>query len=429
MNNAYDELVDYIDALWIIDTHEHLPPGEERRDRETDVLKEYLRHYFSSDLVSAGLKKEDLVKVTDIGRPLMERWMLAEPYWEAARNTGYGRALDIAAKGLYGVDRICRETIEELNARFLDSLKPGHFRRVLREKSRIATSLVVSDEDCDAGLFCRVFCVDRLVRPDFAVLAEVAAATGVKICSFPDWLEGCEAFLTLQMSSGAVALKSGLAYFRSIRYERTDYREAEEAFNGLLSQRSLSRWNAEIRPGPAFQDYMMHFILRFANSRSLAVQFHTGLQEGNGNQIGNSDPSLLTNLFLEYGDVSFDVFHIGYPYQHLLPALAKMFPNVYLDMCWAHIISPNASVSALTEWLDAVPANKISAFGGDYCFVDGVYGHQSMARQNVAKALAVKVGEGVFDMDWAKRVAQMLFYGNPARIFKLEPLAREESGE
>jgi hypothetical protein len=44
--------------------------------------------------------------------------------------------------------------------------------------------------------------------------------------------------------------------------------------------------------------------------------------------------------------------------------------------------------SALVEWLDTVPANKISAFGGDYIFVDGVYGHQYLARQNVARALA-----------------------------------------
>ena len=45
-----------------------------------------------------------------------------------------------------------------------------------------------------------------------------------------------------------------------------------------------------------------------------------------------------------------------------------------------------------------MPASKISAFGGDYCFVDGVYDHQYLARRNVASALAQKVGDGSFDL-------------------------------
>ena len=127
----------------------------------------------------------------------------------------------------------------------------------------------------------------------------------------------------------------------------------------------------------------------------------------------------MSNLFLEYPDVDFDIFHIGYPYQHVLSALAKNFPNVYIDMCWAHIISPAACVNALIEWIDSVPYNKITAFGGDYLLVDAVYGHQYLARINVSKSLAHKVEEGIFSTDEAKNIAKSLFYDNPKRIFKL----------
>lgn len=44
-----------------------------------------------------------------------------------------------------------------------------------------------------------------------------------------------------------------------------------------------------------------------------------------------------------------DIFHIGYPYQNVVGALAKMFPNVWIDMCRAHAISPEASVRAIFE--------------------------------------------------------------------------------
>ena len=84
-----------------------------------------------------------------------------------------------------------------------------------------------------------------------------------------------------------------------------------------------------------------------------------------------------------------------------------------------HKISPNASVNALLEWIDTVPLNKISAFGGDYKFVDGVFGHQYIARENVAKTLSIKVSENLFDMDKAKEIGKMFFYDNPIKLFRL----------
>ena len=141
--------------------------------------------------------------------------------------------------------------------------------------------------------------------------------------------------------------------------------------------------------------------------------------------VGASQPSNGSRLAIGISlgvHVTFDIFHIGYPYEHVLSYLAKAFPNVYIDMCWAHAISPTACVNALVEWLDAVPANKISAFGGDYCFVDGVYGHQYLARENVSRALALKVDNGVFDCNRAVEIARMLLLENPKRIFNLSSI-------
>ena len=76
------------------------------------------------------------------------------------------------------------------------------------------------------------------------------------------------------------------------------------------------------------EDYMMHHVLALADRKGLTVQVHTGLQEGNGNYLPNSNPELLVNLFLEYSNVTFDIFHMSYPYQNVLAALAKNFRNV-----------------------------------------------------------------------------------------------------
>ncbi len=422
MPSTYELILEHVLTLTIMDTHEHLSPFEHERETDTDVLREYLRHYFNRDLISAGLTRADYQRAIDVTLPLVQRWELVEPYWELARYTGYGRALDIAVRGLYGLDGIRRTTIEPLNEAFQESLKPGHYRRVLREKSQIAVSLLCDNRPCDRSLFRPVLCLDNLVYPTTGEqIRQVEMETGIRICAFEDWLEACEAVLDKNLAEGIVCLKSALAYRRPLLYERATRQQAEEGFMPVFTgPKALDPWQRSFSVSKAFQDYMMHYICRLANRRHLVFQFHTGIQEGNGNIIYHSDPALLSNLFMEYPDVDFDIFHIGYPYQQVLSYLAKAFPNVYIDMCWAHAISPEASVRALVEWLDAVPANKINAFGGDYCFIDGVYGHQYLARMNVSRALAQKVNDGVLSIDKAKQIAGMLFYDNPVRLFRLE---------
>ncbi len=434
MSKVFEEIYEYVQGLEIIDTHEHLPAFENMREKNTDILKEYLTHYFNCDLISAGLSASDFEKVINPDLSLSERWDIAEPYWDFSRYTGYARALDISVKGLYGIDMICRETIEELNGKFLDSLKPGHFKKVLKDKSKIRVSLlhdipkenekIVFDSNlkCDQDFFRNVYPIDGLIFPQTGdEIERIEEQAGFTICGFGDYLEAAESLLDNALEHGAVALKSALAYQRPLLYERGAMNDAEEEFNELFKYKHMGNYLPQVFPlGRKFQDYMMHFILRLAGRRNLTVQFHTGIQEGNGNILKNSDPALLSNLFLEYPDVDFDIFHMGYPFQDVVSVLAKNFPNVFIDMAWAHIVSPSVSIHALAGWIDSVPVNKISAFGGDYLFIDGVYGHQALARQNVSRSLAIKVEEGVMDVDRAKEISQMLFYQNPYKIFKLE---------
>jgi hypothetical protein len=434
MKETYDEIYEYIADLEIIDTHEHLPAFEHLREQETDVLKEYLAHYLVCDLISAGLSSEDYEKVMNNKLPLDQRWKLVEPYWDYSRNTGYARALDISSKALYGVERISGDTIEELNQKFLQSLQPGHYKLVLKEKSKIRVSLlhdiprvnerIVCDSnmECDQTFFKNVFPIDHLVYPQTEEdMERIKNQSGVRICGFDDYLEAAELLLDNALNHRAVALKSALAYIRTLCYERVTRHEAEKEFNEMFNYKHVKTYMPQAFPlMKKFQDYMMHHLMRLAGKRNLTIQFHTGIQEGNGNILSHSDPSLLTNLFLEYPDVDFDLFHMGYPYQDIVGVLSKNFSNVYIDMSWAHIVSPIESIHALVSWLDSVPINKISAFGGDYLFIDGVYGHQYMARENVSRAMAKKVKDGVFDVERAKEISEMIFYKNPLKIFKLE---------
>lgn len=422
MSTTYEKLFEHVQTLTLIDSHEHLATWEHNREKDTDILREYLYHYFSSDLVTAGMSYAQVQRLRDPSIPLMQRWKTAEPYWRLCRNTGYGRALDTTVKALYGAERIDGDTLEGLNEAFLQTLRPdaNQYRKVLKELSHIEYCMIDDYPDVDPAFFRAVYGIDPLYTPNsWAQMDSVEEEAGGCVSSFDGWIAAVEKCLQQVLDHGVHTLKCHCAYWRSLLFENVTHAVAEAAYNELLTLRGRAPWNTGNLQFPKpLQDYMMHRIMRFANAHGMTVQIHTGLQEAGNNYIKNADPSLLSNLFVLYPNVKFDLFHIGYPYYHTMAALGKMFPNVYLDMCWAHIISPAASMAALDEWLDSVPANKIIGFGGDYQIIDAVYAHQLMARQNVSKVLAKKVADGVFGLDEAKWLAQRMFYDNPKAIFE-----------
>ena len=399
-----------------------MPPFEDQRDLNADVLSEYFAQYIKDDLISSGMSPDNHAKILDVSLPLMERWDLLEPFWQNCKNTGYAKAIEIAARDLHGVNSISQDTIEQLNHSFKKELKPGNFKKILKDKSKISVSLLDNHLDSDKSLFRNMVRFDHFIMPDSRdVLNIIENDSGVKIHTLNDWLDACEISLNKAVGSGITGLKSALAYCRTLDFQRVAKSDAEKDFFDIFKSENFPEWATQpIITNKNFQDYMMHFILHHVNKLGLTYQIHTGIQAGNGNVISNSDPSLMSNLFLSYPDVKFDLFHIGYPYYQKIAALAKVFPNVFIDMCWAHVISPTASVNALIEWLDSVPANKISAFGGDYGMVDMVYGHQYIARKNVAKALTAKVDDQACDIGEAKKIAEMLFVTNPANLFNIE---------
>jgi predicted TIM-barrel fold metal-dependent hydrolase len=225
------------------------------------------------------------------------------------------------------------------------------------------------------------------------------------------------AALDRYLLEGAVGIKIGIAYRRSLRFEKVAHGDAERVFAQLFSHLGEGPSWEEARP---LQDYMFHRIIQAAVERDVPIQIHTGLQEGNGNVLENSNPLHLTNLCLEYGRAKFDLFHGGYPYTGELLALAKNFPNVYLDLCWLYIISPSAGARMLHEAIETVPSNKIFAFGGDFIIPEGAYGHSVMARRVVSRVLTEKVEDGYLTEEDATTLARCILRESPAALYRLK---------
>jgi uncharacterized protein len=149
------------------------------------------------------------------------------------------------------------------------------------------------------------------------------------------------------------------------------------------------------------------------------VVIHTGYHYGVHNDIRNARATHLWSLLKDYPEARFDLFHGSFPYVEDMTVLGKYFENVSLNMCWMHIMGPDISRRALSQWLDAVPVTKIFAFGGDYGVVEKIYGHLLLARADVAAVLAEKVAQGRFAEADALHIARLLFHDNPKRWYKL----------
>jgi predicted TIM-barrel fold metal-dependent hydrolase len=175
----------------------------------------------------------------------------------------------------------------------------------------------------------------------------------------------------------------------------------------------------ECRP---LQDYLTHRIVEFAGHLGLPVVFHTGIQAGNGNKPDNCRPERLWNLIARYRSSTFILLHAGIPWTDEAGMLAKYFPNVYLDMAWMHIISPEQAQSALRTWVDLVPRNRILGFGGDYGVVEKVYGHIRMAKQNIARALSAKIEQGDISEADARDWCKSMLSDNPRSVYALDEM-------
>lgn len=417
-NATLEAFREYIDTIPITDTHEHLDAEEEWLKRPVE-LAHFFRHYASSDLVSAGMPPSQMSRFRGGGLSPEEQWSLIEPYWAGTRNSTYCRALEIAFRDLYDLPGLSKDTYQELLNRMEATRREGWYREVLKDRANVEISILAkSHPHLDRSMFAQSVNLHGFsVVSSRDDLLRLSSRLGVSITSLPDLVSALDIAFDRLVADGAIGIKIGHAYLRPIFFEDVTHFQAEAIFNRAFNARGEGASWQDCMP---LQDYMVHQIIRRAQAHDLAVQIHTGIQEGNGNYIADSNPTLLINLFMMYPKVRFDIFHAGFPYSRELGVLAKNFPNVYPDLCWMHIISAVSARHIVDEWLDLVPANKILGFGGDYRFVEGIYAHVRIARDNIARVLADRVERGDQTPNEAKEIAERILRLNARELFRMD---------
>lgn len=407
-----------IDKISIIDTHEHLTHVQGLMWAKKIDFGRLFVHYARCDLISAGMSAEAMSMVIDPSSSLdvQAKWKAIKPYYEKSWNTGYCECLRIALRDLYDIDDLRDDSVELLSSKMNDVSRETWTREVF---DRANIDIALENGAYRNPVHTRekspeLFIYDMV--DDFSCLdiPRLASDSGLEARNLTDYLNMIDWYFD-QFSCEAAGFKISRAYDRTLSFDDVPEDYANTIFDRLLK----SGTQLTLPERRALEDFVIHHAVRCAGAHDLPVKFHTGLQEGNSNDIRNSRAGLLVNLFMKYPGTKFDIYHISWPYTEELISICKNFPNVYVDFCWAWIFNPPAARRYLSDMLETIPMNKIHGFGGDFIFAEGTYGHSRIARREIARVLTDKVVDGRFTEDFALKAAKMILRDNAMENFHI----------
>ncbi|MFC1551094.1 amidohydrolase family protein [Candidatus Latescibacterota bacterium] len=421
-----DEIFNKVSSTPFIDTHEHLIEekgrftGTDNPKVSSDDWTMVLNHYLNSDILTAGMPRDDYNKLFNTGMDPVDKWKLLEPYWPYVKNTGYGQAVVISMRELYDVDELSAKTIKKVQANYEKVRRPGFYREILCDRSNIESCHVNSLEGTP---FMETDMPDLLLQ-DISILGMYAGPnikgyavpTGITVKSLSDYHKVLDWWFDTY-GKYAVAVKSQNAYSRDIDYDEVSAETAEPIFKKRLAGDSMTA-----REVKALEDHLFWYAAGKSTDHDLPVKLHTGYYAGQNSMplsrlIHNAGSA--TNLCLKSPDTNFVFMHICYPYYEEMISIAKQFTNAHVDMCWSWIINPVASKDFLKKYLVTAPANKIVTFGGDYIPVEPVLGHAAIARQGIALALSELVEDGWMSGGDALDLIDPIMHENARRIFNM----------
>lgn len=415
---------DLVEETPFVDTHEHLI--EERVRLEGKTHRHFFQcndwaylfsHYTDADLLTAGMPPADANRFFSPDVNPAEKYQLVAPWWEKVRHTGYAQAIRHTLRGLYIEEDLTEASAPRIAEKYHEIVRPGFYREIIQKRSNI--------EYCQVNSLMVMYTETEqpdLLRQDLSIVKlgsgvdpkGVERELGLKAATLEGWL-GVIDEVFRRYGKRAVAVKSQSAYSRRLNYYRVQQSVAEPLFARLAAEQPLSP--DELK---TLQDFLMRYCIGKATEYGLPVKLHTGYYAGQNYmplERVRQNASDLCGLLQDFPDARFILMHIGYPYQDEMIALAKHYRNVYIDLCWAWIINPAASVRFVKEYLLAAPANKLLTFGGDYIPVEPIYGHSKIARLGLARAIIELLEEGWLHEEETPQLIQALMNGNAHALF------------
>jgi uncharacterized protein len=420
MSHAATDLAAHIQSLRLIDTHEHMCKEKDYLEQAPDILEQLFHNYPSSDLVVAGAEKDAMKRLLNRGDPdIAGRFRGIQAAWETMQFTGYGEGVRLAAKQVYGLDELTPDGLAAAQEKNRALVQPGERLRLLRD---VANLDHIQTDDF------RFACLPDASGPGFFLYdiswagfssgedetKQIRDETGIAVRNLATLREAMESIFS-KYATYAIAVKTQHAYSRTLRWE-----ERDEADVARVLEKRLGGAELDTEEKLVLGDWSLARGAELAARNNLPVKIHTGYYAGSGYmRMDRISAEHLCPLLIRYPDTRFVLMHVSYPYSDEIVALAKHFPNVYIDMCWAWSIDPYSCADFVRRMIHAAPANKLFAFGGDSFWPAISVAYSIQCRRWLTRALEAEVRDGLLSEKQAIDLATRWMRGNQEACFDI----------
>jgi predicted TIM-barrel fold metal-dependent hydrolase len=421
------ELAAHIQQMPLCDTHEHLHKEHTWIDEGPDILQDLFGNYVVADLKTAGANPaaiERLLHKPDA--PVGDRFRDIQSAWHATQFTGYGEAVRLIASKIYGLEELTAGGLDQAQTRLTDLRKAGGRYDLLKNEANL--DHIQTDDGCWPCLPDRSgldfffydlswvgFCNGQ-IDPE-AIEAETSVAVNDL-----NSLDKAMAAIFAKYASVAIAVKTQHAYSRTLFWEEREQEDASRALEAVLSK------GPEDVPEATrlcLGDWCWAKGVELAVEHDLPFKIHTGYYAGNDRMpVDRIAAGNMCGLLAKYLDARFVLMHIAYPYNNELIAIAKHYPNVWVDLCWAWSIDPFSSADFVRRFIHTVPVNKLFGFGGDTGWPTSSAAYAIQMRHWFTSAMESEVVEGLLTEPQAKRVASRIMHDNQYDCFDVEGTRR-----
>ncbi|MDQ6601161.1 MAG: amidohydrolase family protein [Chloroflexota bacterium] len=438
------DLAEHIATIRVIDTHSHMESDLQwEKNGPPDVLVDLFGMYSRDDLVVAGAASAAVERLLDGADPDIEgRFDAIAGAWHAMQFTGYGEVVRIVASQLYGIEELSGPAARQAQTR-LDTLRTAEgCLHLLRDRAKLdhiqidsglhepERSAIAPDfylYDLSWAGFCRC----DLSTERRALLAEMTDVTVTDLASLRRAMET----LFERYGPQSIAVKSQHAYQRTLSWQERDDASASRALQAILAN-DPDTTGSESPARLCLGDWCLARGAELAETYGLPFKIHTGYLAGTATHASTGDgmplqrlrAANLTPLLTRYPRTRFVLMHISYPYDAELLAIAKRFPNAYVDLCWAWSIDPVTSGEFVRRFLHTAPINKLFGFGDDTRTPTMAYGYAVQMRRWLTRTLEAEVVDGLLTTTQAMDIATQLLRSNQQACFDIEGRQRALRG-
>lgn len=393
-----------------VDAHEHLHAEEKRLGRKVDIFLLFHQYLFTQ-LISAGMDPKRASALESEGVSEDEKWNAIAPYLDRVRDCGCARPPYEALRRFFDAEDLTADNYALLSEKMRAHNRRGLFDRCLREACHIVLVLNQNRTMWQNDLFKPILPEDFFIgarsREAIEAVAQEMGASVPELLT--DYVALMEGLLARRVREGMIGVK-GTAY----PYEAGDADAASLAYLRILGG------EARGGDGVLVTNYLRDVLYDLCGKYDIVVVKHSGVWSGGWADPTNIRPTHIMAVASRHRHTRFDLFHAGTPWPADAGFIARGFPNVWLNLCWSHLLSPVQAAQALDLWLDMAPINRVIAFGGDYWWaVENVYGALMQTREIVARVLARRIREEGMSESRALRIAQCWFHDNPREVYRV----------